>query len=150
MYLSWSSVGSDPAGDLYFHHFEFFARSPFRTAQRGHANEIKHNHSHVIIVVLTFRPQIIVSTECQLLMTPHSGFLEGQRCRKVSDMPAKLVKFARVWQKLLKYWSECLTGKFEEPNNHWPWNDHWSLEGNWNISSWTSSSFTVPGSNQNH
>ena len=35
---------------------------------------------------------------------------EHQRCRKVSDMPAKLVKFACVWQKLLKYWSECLMG----------------------------------------
>ena len=71
-----------------------------------------------------------------------------QRCWKVSDMPAKLIKFACVWHQLLKYGSECLTGKFEEPNNHWPWNVHWSLEGNRNISS--SSPFTVPGSNQNH
>ena len=32
-----------------------------------------------------------------------------QRCRKVSDMPAKPVKFARVRQKLRKYRSKCPT-----------------------------------------
>ena len=32
-----------------------------------------------------------------------------QRCRKVSDMPAKPVKFARFRQKLRKYWSKCRT-----------------------------------------
>ena len=43
-----------------------------------------------------------------LLKTFNSSL--SQRCRKVSDMPAKPVKFARVWQKLLKYWTKCLTG----------------------------------------
>ena len=32
-----------------------------------------------------------------------------QRCRKVSDMPAKPIKFARVRQKLRKYRSKCPT-----------------------------------------
>ena len=44
-------MSSDPAGDIYFH-FEFLAPCPLRTTQRNHANEIKHNHSLVVIVVL--------------------------------------------------------------------------------------------------
>ena len=32
--VDWRGVGSNPAGDIYFH-FEFFAPSPFRTGQRS-------------------------------------------------------------------------------------------------------------------
>ena len=32
--VDWRGVGSDPAGNIYFH-FEFFAPSPFRTGQRS-------------------------------------------------------------------------------------------------------------------
>ena len=46
-------MGSNPAGDIYFH-FEFFARAPPRSEQVNGAvaNEIKHVHSPEVIVVL--------------------------------------------------------------------------------------------------
>ena len=52
--VDWRGVGSNPAGNIYFY-FEFFAPSQFRTGQRAHVNEIKHNNSPVVIVVLDSR-----------------------------------------------------------------------------------------------
>ena len=53
--VDWRGVGSNPAGDIYFH-FEFFAPSPFRTGQRSRckwnqACPFTWSHS-------CFRPQI--------------------------------------------------------------------------------------------
>ena len=53
--MDWRGVGSNPAGDIYFH-FEFFAPSPFRTGQRSRckwnqACPFTWSHS-------CFRPQI--------------------------------------------------------------------------------------------
>ena len=53
--MDWRGVGSNPAGDVYFH-FEFFAPSPFRTGQRSRckwnqACPFTWSHS-------CFRPQI--------------------------------------------------------------------------------------------
>ena len=53
--VDWPGVGSNPAGDIYFH-FEFFAPSPFRTGQRcrckwNQACPYTWSHS-------CFRPQI--------------------------------------------------------------------------------------------
>ena len=44
-------MGLNPTGDKYFQ-FEFYAPTLFQTAQRIHANEIKQNHSPVVLVVL--------------------------------------------------------------------------------------------------
>ena len=47
--MAWGGVGSNPAGDINNCLFEFFNPSLFRTAQN---NEIKHDHSPLVIVVL--------------------------------------------------------------------------------------------------
>ena len=44
-------AGSILGGDVYFH-FEFFACFPSLQVSRALANEIKHDHSPVVIVVL--------------------------------------------------------------------------------------------------
>ena len=60
-----SGVGSNPAGDVYFH-FEFLV--PFRSEQlsRANANEIKHDHSPVVTVVL--EPRYDLSYKAYLLI----------------------------------------------------------------------------------
>ena len=52
-YWTWRGVGSNPAGDIYFH-FDFF-QSCSEQLSGSHANEIKHDHSPVVIVVLDQR-----------------------------------------------------------------------------------------------
>ena len=47
-------AGWIPRGDMYFH-FEFFACFPFLQVGGAFANEIKHDHSPVVIVVLDSR-----------------------------------------------------------------------------------------------
>ena len=47
-------AGSIPGGDIYFH-FEFFASFPSLQVGGALANEIKHDHSPVVIVVLDHR-----------------------------------------------------------------------------------------------
>ena len=49
--MDWRGVGSNPAGDIYFH-FEFFAPPRSEQVNGAVANEIKHVHSPEVIVVL--------------------------------------------------------------------------------------------------
>ena len=44
-------VGSNPAGDVYFH-FEFLLPSRSEQLSGSNVNEIKHDHSYELIVVL--------------------------------------------------------------------------------------------------
>ena len=46
-------MGSNPVGDTYFH-FELFAPSRSEQLSGAHANETKHDHSPVVIVVLRY------------------------------------------------------------------------------------------------
>ena len=50
--MVWRGVGWNPAGQIYFHHFDFFAPSRFEQVSGAHANEIKHDHSPEVIVIL--------------------------------------------------------------------------------------------------
>ena len=47
-------MGSNPAGDVYFH-FEFSLLLRSEQLPRAHENEIKDDHSPVVIVVLDLR-----------------------------------------------------------------------------------------------
>ena len=49
--LGWCGMGSNPPGEIYFH-FEYFATPRSEQLSKVHANEIKHDHSHEVIVVL--------------------------------------------------------------------------------------------------
>ena len=53
--VAWRGMGSNPGGDIYFH-LNFSIPACSGQLSRSHANEIKHDHSPVVIVV--FRPQI--------------------------------------------------------------------------------------------
>ena len=44
-------MGSNPAGDIYFH-FEFFDHPRSKQQSGAHANEIKHDRSPVVILTL--------------------------------------------------------------------------------------------------
>ena len=48
---AWRGAGSNPAGDIYFH-FEFSIPACSEQLSGSHANEIKHDHSPVVVVVL--------------------------------------------------------------------------------------------------
>ena len=50
-FLSWTGVGSNPTGDIYFH-FEFSLPPRSEQVNGAVANEIKHVHSPEAIVVL--------------------------------------------------------------------------------------------------
>ena len=52
--VDWRGGGSNPAGNIYFH-FEFFAPSLSEQVNGAHVNEIEHDHSPVVIVVLDSR-----------------------------------------------------------------------------------------------
>ena len=45
-------VCSNPAGDILIFHFELFLQSRYEQLSEAYANEIKHDHSFVVIVVL--------------------------------------------------------------------------------------------------
>ena len=52
--VDWRGVGSNPAGNIYFH-FEFSLPPRSEQVSKAHLNEIKHDHSPVVIVVLDSR-----------------------------------------------------------------------------------------------
>ena len=52
--MNWRGVGSNPAGDIYFH-FEFSLPPRSEQVNGAVANEIKHVHSPEVIVVLDSR-----------------------------------------------------------------------------------------------
>ena len=96
--VNWRGVGSNPAGDIYFH-FEIFSLPPRSEQVNGAvANEIKHLHSPEVIVVLDPRydlsyKALYIST-CSIALTCPSytdtgpPFLYGD-----SDTPPNLVAF---------------------------------------------------------
>ena len=52
--MDWRGVGSNPAGNIYVH-FEFSLPPRSEQVSGTHVNEIKHDHSPVVIVVLDSR-----------------------------------------------------------------------------------------------
>ena len=52
-------AGSIPDGDIYLY-FEFFACFPSSQYGGAHSNEIKHDHSHLVYVVL----EVIIQGLC--------------------------------------------------------------------------------------